>query len=183
MKYILPLILCGVILSCAFVNTSKECDVARIHIIANSDSTEDIAIKMKVAEAVTELLKNERFDSLDSIEKGLSDRIDEIEEAVGDVLQEEGTLYGASAEVGVRHFDRKSLGNSSFPEGDYLTLTVTLGEGKGHNWWSVMFPEITLGASLSLGEEGSVGKTVIMSDGGIVRIRSLLFDVFHRLLY
>ena len=83
----------------------------------------------------------------------------------------------------MRHFDRKSLGSSSFPEGDYLALTVTLGEGKGHNWWSVMFPEITLGASLSLGEEGSVGKTVIMSDGGIVRIRSLLFDVFHRLLY
>ncbi len=182
MRYILPIIL-SLVLLIAFIPKGEAGEVARVHVIANSDSTEDIAIKMKVAEAVTELLKNERFDSLDSIEKGLSDRLDEIEEAVGDVLQEEGALYGSSAEVGVRHFDRKSLGNSSFPEGDYLALTVTLGEGKGHNWWSVMFPEITLGASLSLGEEGSVGKTVIMSDGGIVRIRSLIFDVFHRLLY
>ncbi|MBQ7898143.1 MAG: stage II sporulation protein R [Clostridia bacterium] len=182
MRYILPILLSSVLLI-AFIPKGEAGEVARVHVIANSDSTEDIAIKMKVAEAVTELLKNEKFSDLDSIEKGLSSRISEIEEKAESLLEEEGVSYGASVEVGVRYFDRKALGNSAFPEGDYLALTVTLGKGNGHNWWSVMFPEITLGASLSLGEEGGGGKTVILGDGSIVKIRSLLFDLFHRLAY
>lgn len=182
MRYIVPLILAFVLLM-VIIPKGETGEVARVHVVANSDSGEDIEIKMKVVGELTSLLKNEKFDSLDSIEKGLSDKLSKIEDRAISILEESGVTYGASAEVGVRHFDRKSLGSSSFPEGDYLALIVTLGEGKGHNWWSVIFPEISLEASLSLGEEGSGGKTVIMGDGTVVRIRSLLFDVFRRLLY
>lgn len=155
----------------------SESDTARIHVIANSDSKEDIAVKVEISEALKELLRDESFDDMESIEEGLKARSDKIVEKCDEILEARGKDYRASAEVGIRHFDRKTLGNSAFPEGDYLALTVTLGEGEGHNWWSVIFPEISLGASLAMGEEGSVGRTVIMGDGSIVKIRCLLLEL------
>ncbi len=183
MKYILPLLLCAVLLICVFGGGVETKDVARIHVVANSDSAKDIEVKMKVAKAITELIKNEKFDSLDNIEKGLLDRLLEIENKANSILEEEGFSYGALADVGVKYFDRKSLGNSAFPEGEYLALTVTLGQGKGHNWWSVLFPDIAFEASLAFGEEGTKGKSVVVGGGNIIRIRSFLVDMFHRLVY
>lgn len=161
---------------------TSTADVARIHIIANSDSEEDIAIKMQVASAVAELLKNESFDTFESIENGLGARLDEITEKSLEILEENGVDYSATAEIGTRHFDKKTLGNSSFPEGDYLALVITLGEGRGHNWWSVIFPEVSLEASLALGEQGNRGKTVILGDDTIVKFRCLIFDLCNFIL-
>lgn len=157
-------------------------DVARIHVIANSDSDEDIYVKMKVAEEIKAILSDEKFDSMEDIKNGLEARIEKIVEAADRVLLENGADYSAAAEVGTKHFDKKSLGNSAFPEGDYTALTVTLGDGKGHNWWSVVFPDISLEASLSMGEEGSCGKTVIIGGDTVVKIRCLIFDLFNLLL-
>lgn len=183
MKYILPLLLCMVLLICVFARDVETKDVARIHVVANSDSAKDIEVKMKVASEITKLLKNEKFESIDSIEKGLSKRLSEIEDKANSILEEEGFFYSALADVGVKYFDKKSLGNSAFPEGEYLALTVTLGQGKGHNWWSVLFPDIAFEASLAFGEEGTKAKSVVVGGGNIIRIRSFLVDMFHRLVY
>lgn len=154
-----------------------EGEVARIHILANSDKKEDRDVKMKVAEAVEELLREERFDSMATLEKGLSEYLDDIEKRADEVLREEGFSYSAQAEVGMKHFEKRELRHASFPEGEYLTLTVKLGEGKGENFWSVMFPRVALGASLASGEEGR-GKTAIIGGETVVRLRCLILDIF-----
>ena len=156
---------------------TKSADMARIHVVANSDSEEDIEVKMKIADEIFRILKNEKFDSIESIEKGLKKRICEIERRSRDILTENGFNYGVKAEIGIRSFDKKSLGNSSFHEGEYTALVVTLGEGKGHNWWSVLFPDLSFEASLAIGEDGRYGKTVITNGGGVVKFRCLLFDI------
>lgn len=161
---------------------TSNADVARIHVIANSDSEEDIAVKLKVAESVARLLSNKKFDSMQSIEEGLKESLSEITEISNKTLVDNGMDYFATAEVGVRHFDKKSLDGSGFPEGDYLALVVTLGEGKGHNWWSVMFPDVSLQASLAMGEEGSRGKSVVLGGKTIVKIRCLIFDLCNYVL-
>ena len=179
MKYILPLLLCAVLLIFAFNNTSKECDLARIHIIANSDSKEDIALKMKVSDSVAKLLEKEKFNDIESLEKGLEEKLPEIIDIAEKTVKSEAYEYEVKGEVGTRYFEKKELSGSMLPEGEYLSLIITLGEGKGHNWWSVLFPDVTFGASLALGEEGKGGKTVFFEGIGLVKIRSLLLDIFR----
>ena len=176
------LIIATLMLFFAVTSDKPTTDVARIHIVANSDSNENIAVKMKVAKEISHLLSKEKFDSLEGINSGLEKRLDEITLAADRILSENMMNYSSTAELGVRHFDRRTLGNSAFPEGDYLALTVTLGEGKGHNWWSVVFPDISLDASLSMGEEGGKGKTVVVGGDTVVKIRCLIFDLFNLLL-
>lgn len=178
MKYLFILLVSFLLLIFVFNTESLPPDLARIHVVANSDSDEDIKIKMEVAEAITRVLGEEKFDSSEKIGEGLKKRLTDIEETATKVMEKFNVNYGVSAEVSVKHFDKKSLGNALLPEGDYTALIVTLGEGEGHNWWSVIFPELTLRASLASGEEGGDGKTFVVGGVGVVRLRSLLRELF-----
>lgn len=182
MKKILLIFFALLLVIFAVSADTSNADVARIHVIANSDSEEDIAVKLKVAESVAELLSDKKFDSMQSIEEGLRESLSQITEISNKTLVDNGMDYFATAEVGVRHFDKKSLDGSGFPEGNYLALTIVLGDGRGHNWWSVMFPDVSLEASLSMGEEGSGGKTVVLGGKTIVKIRCLIFDLCNYVL-
>ena len=157
---------------------SAEADIARVHVIANSDSEGDIALKNAVAAEVVKLLGENEASG--DIRNALELSLDDVMRASNRVLEESGADYGAKAEVGVKHFERRSLGSSAFPEGEYLALTVTLGEGRGTNWWGVLFPDVAFEASLAFGEEQGKGKTVVFSDGRIIRIRSLLFEMLQK---
>jgi stage II sporulation protein R len=152
-----------------------EGEVARIHILANSDLEKDREIKMKVVEEVGEIFSEREFDSL---EEGLSSIAEEVEKTANEVLLREGAGYLAKAQVVYRHFESRALSNALFPEGEYLTLTVVLGKGEGKNFWSVMFPRITLGASFANGEEGR-GKTALIGGEAVVKMRCLLLEIFN----
>ena len=168
-------------LTFSYKTDSASSDVARIHVIANSDSERDVEIKMAVSEEVKRILKNETFDSLESIKEGLENKISDIEENANKVLSKMNADYTAKVTVDYMYFDKKSLGNESFDEGEYLAMIVKLGKGEGHNWWSVIFPDISFGASLAQGEQGFFGKTVILGGGNVVKIRSLALDLIFKL--
>ncbi len=174
MKYILCILSVSVLVICFSGQEVKGESIARIHIVANSDSEKDIEIKMKVKDAVAEFLGQRKLEG--DIKEELELLSDKIEERAKEVLISEGVDYSLSVEVGVKHFDRKTLGYSSFPAGDYTALTVTLGKGEGHNWWSVIFPELSLSASFLTGEEGNKGKTVIIGGDTVLRVRCFLYD-------
>ena len=183
MRKILPILFVPIFILIFFFAPESECaDVARIHVIANSDSEEDISVKMRVAEAVSELLRDKKFDDMKKLEEGLRESLPEITAVCNKTLRESGMEYSAEAEVGVRNFKKTSLGTDSFPEGDYLSLVVTLGGGNGHNWWSVLLPDISFEASMASGEDGRWGKTVVLGDGRIVKIRSVVYDIFKLML-
>lgn len=179
MRYILCILSLSVLLICFYNKDVKGEEMARIHIVANSDSERDIEIKMKVKDAVVEFLSDKKLEG--NIKEELELLVDEIETKAEEVLISEGMQYSLKAEVGVKHFDKKTLGYSSFPSGDYTALTLTLGKGEGHNWWSVIFPQISLSASLSSGEEGNKGKTVIVGGDTVLRLRCFLYDLIKGL--
>jgi len=58
------------------------------------------------------------------------------------VIQEEGEDYEVQVTLGQDNFPTRKYGNLVFPAGDYETLLITIGEGKGQNWWCVMFPPL-----------------------------------------
>lgn len=122
--------------------------VFRLHILANSDSEEDQALKLKVRDAV--LKENSAvFEGCLSAEEAAAaaaEHMDEIRCTAEKVLAENGAGYGAECGVERIRFDDRLYGSLTVPAGEYLALRITLGEAEGKNWWCVMFPPLCLPA-------------------------------------
>ena len=81
---------------------------------------------------------------LDQSRKYIQENLTEIETTAAEVVHENGYNYPVKAELGVKWIPQKSYGNVIFPSGNYEALNITIGEGKGQNWWCVLFPPLCL---------------------------------------
>lgn len=119
-------------------------EVFRFHVLANSDSKEDQALKMQVKEAVLAYMKQElpESDNVETTKKWARANTDEIVQLAEQVIQEEGYSYSAMAEVTACEFPEKTYGDITFPSGEYEALRIEIGEAKGHNWWCVLYPNL-----------------------------------------
>lgn len=70
--------------------------------------------------------------------------LEEIQQEAERIVRENGYDYPVAAELGVRWIPQKSYGSVIFPSGNYEALNITIGDGKGHNWWCVLFPPLCL---------------------------------------
>lgn len=136
--------------------------IMRLHVVANSDSVEDQDLKAQVRDYVlSELEKNlsqlpsmqEAALSPDSAisDEALSDsreyiqnHLELIESLAKEKIVSEGYDYDVTAAVAIRHIPAKYYDDILFPEGNYEALTITIGEGRGQNWWCVVFPPLCL---------------------------------------
>jgi len=119
-------------------------EVFRFHVLANSDSEEDQALKMKVKEEVLSYMKAELPDAQNAEEtkEWARENLQEIEQAARAVVWEEGYGYEVNAQVTKCDFPDKSYGDVVFPAGRYEALRIEIGEAKGHNWWCVLYPNL-----------------------------------------
>lgn len=135
---------------CAFAESRRGIteDVFRLHVIANSDSDEDQALKLRVRNAVLEASADIFGGAVSAADaKQLSEEnLQLFEAAAAAEIAASGYDYPVRCEVGTVHFDRRVYGSAELPEGDYSALRVIIGEGKGRNWWCVMFPALCLPA-------------------------------------
>ena len=123
------------------VQSDLENNLIRLHIIADSDSEADQAVKLKVRDAVIKEMSGEFKNS--DIEKSrvaIINNLAKIEETADRVLLENGFTYRSKAEYGKFNFPRKAYSSVTLPAGEYYGVRVTLGSGGGHNWWCVMYP-------------------------------------------
>lgn len=121
-------------------------DVFRFHILANSDSEEDQALKLKVRDKVLEKTKI-LFDTANSksdAEKFVKANLETIEEIAQNEVYKNGYNYPVKAEVVNMHFDTRYYESYTLPSGMYDALRITIGNAKGHNWWCVMYPSICI---------------------------------------
>ena len=118
--------------------------ILRFHILANSDSEEDQAVKIKVRDAIGKMMGPKLADSknLEETKKIVSENMDEIVALAEKTLEDNGYTYGAAAELAHVQFPEKTYGDYTFPAGEYEALEVTLGKGGGHNWWCVLYPNL-----------------------------------------
>lgn len=122
-------------------------EVFRFHVLANSDSEEDQAVKLKVRDAIIQYMKEDtsKEDLETDVEltrKWAEEHLGEIENVADQVIREEGYSYSAKAEVTACYFPDKRYGDILFPAGEYEALRVKLGSAKGHNWWCVLYPNL-----------------------------------------
>lgn len=115
-------------------------NVIRLHVIANSDTDEDQAEKLRVRDAVLDfvdgaLTASNKADAKDELERILP----EIESAAGAILPDGRAV---KAVITNERYPRKSYGAVTLPAGTYTSLRVIIGDGEGHNWWCVLFPKM-----------------------------------------
>lgn len=121
-------------------------DVFRLHIIANSDSEADQSLKLKIRDEVLKFTCAiyQNADSKESAESLTKENISEIEKIADRVIKENGYNYSANASVTNMYFDTRHYDDYTLPSGKYDALRITIGEGKGKNWWCVMYPSICI---------------------------------------
>lgn len=120
----------------------------RLHVIANSDSAADQAIKLHVRDALIaafgDMLSNTEHQSADSLYKSLEQSVHLMQTTAQSCAAAHGFEEGVTAEVGYLNLPEKQYGNVVLPAGDYRALRIVLGEGKGQNWWCVLYPQLCL---------------------------------------
>lgn len=116
----------------------------RLHILANSDSEEDQALKLKVRDNIIQYMNTLSYSGLTKEEaiNLTSSHLAAFKEIAEKTVAGEGYNYAISLEIGNFYFPTKEYGNISLPAGYYDALKIEIGEAKGKNWWCSLFPPL-----------------------------------------
>lgn len=119
-------------------------EIIRFHVIANSDNTKDQELKLKVKDGLVKEIAPylSNATSITDARDIISSNLNRVEEVAQDIINQNGYDYPVKASLGPKHFPIKVYGDYTFPSGVYEALSVSIGEGKGKNWWCVMFPPL-----------------------------------------
>ena len=153
--YILASILVVVLITSTFViikevNKIEACTydykdkLIRFHVIANSDSDKDQKLKLKVRDEVISYLqpKLENSNSIEESEKIIKNEYKTLENISKKVISKNGYNYTVKVGLEYSNFPAKQYSSVVLPAGKYKALRIIIGEGKGKNWWCVMFPPL-----------------------------------------
>lgn len=126
------------------VSTDISDSVFRLHVIANSDSDEDQALKYKVRDNLLNYMNNICKDCTSKEEaiNIVSEHQEEFKQVALETIKDEGYSYDVKIEIGNFEFPTKQYGDISLPAGFYDALKVEIGKAEGKNWWCVMFPSL-----------------------------------------
>lgn len=168
--------------------------LVRLHVLANSDSEEDQALKLKVRDGVLEQAGQllEQTDTLEQARQVLADNLTLLEQTGQAVVDREGYDYPVSVSLERTWFPTKEYEDFALPAGTYQALRVVIGQGEGQNWWCVVFPPLCLGsatesaAELALESGVSDQQVALMtgsSQGYVIKFKALeLWDGLKQLL-
>ena len=126
------------------ISSNLSDSVFRLHIIANSDSSADQQLKLKVRDNIIEYMNTLTSSSSDKkdVISMVNNHLDSFKEIALNTIKENGYNYDVNIEIGNFHFPTKSYGDISFPAGNYDALKIEIGDAIGQNWWCVLFPPL-----------------------------------------
>ncbi|KMK78260.1 stage II sporulation protein R [Alkalihalobacillus pseudalcaliphilus] len=121
-----------------------EEEAIRLRILANSDGIQDQMVKRSIRDEVNKQITEwvTGIDNLDEAGKVIQENMPEIEQIVERELQALGLEQEYTVSFDEVQFPTKIYGNLVYPAGWYQSVLITLGEGKGENWWCVLFPPL-----------------------------------------
>nr|WP_108721426.1 stage II sporulation protein R [Anaerobacillus isosaccharinicus]MBA5584350.1 stage II sporulation protein R [Anaerobacillus isosaccharinicus]QOY37253.1 stage II sporulation protein R [Anaerobacillus isosaccharinicus] len=119
-------------------------DAIRLRILANSDSPKDQWLKREIRDQVNAEITNwvTELESIDNARDVIESQLDKIEAIVEYELARIGVTDSFTVEFNEVQFPTKLYGNVVYPAGMYEAVLITIGEGKGENWWCVLFPPL-----------------------------------------
>ena len=121
----------------------------RLHVLANSDSEEDQALKLRVRDRVLAYVEPLLEGSADrrEAEALLRGRLLELERVAGEEIRAAGYDYRVEARLEDTSFPTREYEGFTLPAGKYLALRLVIGAGAGRNWWCVVFPPLCAAAA------------------------------------
>lgn len=191
------LTLCSLILILGVLPVHGESEiyesVLRLHVLANSDSEEDQALKLKVRDAV--LVKSEElFAECTTREEAIEvtmQNLSVLESTARETLIAEGSTYGVRVELGEEEYPTRNYERFCFPAGTYLSLRIILGEGDGQNWWCVLYPPMCVSAAsakstssdaaIAVGFTGEQYRVITKTDTPTYRVRFKILEVLEEM--
>ena len=164
--------------------------VVRLHVLANSDSAEDQAVKLAVRDAVLEVTVPLLQDCRTKEEAIflLEENRPLLMQKAQTVLQKEGFDDAVSIEMGLENYPTRTYDSLCFPAGEYISMRISLGKGEGQNWWCCLFPPLCLGAAtvnektaedacISVGFTPTQYKIITESDKPVYRARFKILEL------
>lgn len=166
--------------------------VIRLHVIANSDSTQDQTLKLKVRDKILSECGAlfEENEKIDTVRGDIVTNLDYIEKIAKKEVEKNGFDYDVDVSFGKSQFPRKEYGNVTLPAGEYQALIVKIGEASGKNWWCVLFPPLCFVDETCVGisdESNSALKSqlgkntydMVTSDGTAVEFRMKTYELWQ----
>lgn len=121
--------------------------IFRLHIMANSDSSEDQALKLKVRDCIlAETANIFNGKTIDDNIKIAENNIDYITNICNDCIKNEGYDYSVNVNIVKEFFETRVYDDFILPAGIYNSLKIEIGEANGHNWWCIVFPAVCISA-------------------------------------
>lgn len=123
-------------------------DIFRLHILANSDSTEDQNLKLQVRDEVLKYTESlyENSNSKLEAEQLTSENLQSIANIAKRVIVNNGYGYEVTCQIADVYFDTRTYENVTMPSGTYRALQIKIGKAEGKNWWCVMYPSLCVGS-------------------------------------
>lgn len=191
-KIFVLLLLCAVVALVldieAEMDKVRDDSLIRFHVIANSDTLFDQSVKLKVRDAVIDEINGDLAGAASVQEAGaiLKEETPSILKTADAVLAAEGCDYSAAASLGTNVFPTKSYGDLTLPAGKYNAYRIVLGDGRGKNWWCVLYPPLCfvdvtddVAVAVTTTEDGQKQENGIVAAGGQpyqLKIKSKLLE-------
>ena len=178
------MILCAAIFIAAMPTDAEGAiykDTVRLHILANSDSEDDQALKLALRDEILKEYGEELsiFESVDDARLEIEGKISEIEDFTNEKLRELGSDYTCRATIGEEWYDTREYENFTLPKGKYTSLKIVIGEGEGKNWWCVMFPPLCLDCAVSSNAYSDAEEVLIKKKYNVkFKILELVSEIF-----
>lgn len=127
--------------------------VIRLHVIANSDSQPDQALKLQVRDRVLDYAAKvlQRASDMEDARQQLREALGRIENIAQREIVRQGYDYPVTAQLTDSEFPLKTYDGFALPAGEYMALRLVIGEGAGQNWWCVVYPPLCTTAASDLG--------------------------------
>ena len=168
--------------------------VVRLHVLANSDSEDDQALKLEVRDSILDTVGEATREcrTQDEAAEAIRALMPELEERAERTVRERGFDYDVSLELSEEYYQTREYESCAFPAGEYLSLRVRIGKAEGQNWWCCLFPPLCLSAASSEARESnedafiSVGftpdqyKIITDSDEGKYKIRFKVLEAVQK---
>ena len=172
------------------VSADLKNSVYRLHVIANSDSEPDQALKLKVRDRIIkelEVLLDEDA-TLKQTKKVAEENLKQLCLAATDEVKNNGYDYPITVQSGSFYFPTKTYGDVALPKGKYDGLQVIIGSGNGQNWWCVLYPNLCFVDGVVSMPEDSKAKLgeglsekeleMINAPGGKVKLKFKILEIF-----
>ena len=164
----------------------------RLHVVANSNTTSDQAVKLQVRDAVLAAIAplTDASATQEEAAAALQGNLASIQAAAEAALRQAGQ---ATCSVAVRlckeRFPTRLYPTFSLPAGTYTSLRVELGEAVGRNWWCVVFPPLCVSAAQESGDSATLDDVLdpeqeeIVTEPGKYEVRFKIVEIFEDLCH